>query len=488
VLHDPYIRTFKVVTMPAISAHLLRPSPLLRAFCAALCLLLAAAAHAAPALQAGFSRVSITPPVGTLMTGFGQHFHDTQGTREIHDPVYTRAVVLRQGEVEQVIIAMDICFLSRDQTDRIKGAIGRKLDLRPSQILLNASHNHTGPRTGNWFYMDADPLYLGFLEQQIVAAVLQARAELQEVTLWATETTSKLPVSRRRPNPATGAIDFAPNPDGKIYPYLPIVVLKDAQLKPLILLFSVAAHPSNIKGVERMYSISADYPGIAADKIDELLGHTGALFLQGAAGSCKCTVVPTRDKFPDGSWEDVDKAGSLVAAEVKAGLEQGLKQYTPALGAAAFEMDWPMQPALDVAGYEQILAHPSTDPESMPEVKAVWAKDMINRLKLGYELPTTIPITAHGIELGDGLRIVAIEGEMVAELGLGIREAYPTGLTIPLGYSNGAQLYLPTSKMMGEGGYEVESFWEYRHPAPLATGVEEIIARTVEQLKQAGIE
>ena len=100
---------------------------------------------------------------------------------------------------------------------------------------------------------------------------------------------------------------------------------------------------------------------------------------------------------------------------------------------------------------------------------------MLDCLNRGYALPTMVPVTAHGIKLGQGLRIIGIEGEAVAELGILMCDFYREGVTFPLGYTNGTQLYLPTSRMLDEGGYEVVSYYEYRQPAPLARGTEPIL-------------
>lgn len=439
-------------------------------------------------LVAGFARVDITPPLGTPMTGFGAHFHDKQGARAVHDPVEVRALRLQQGDRRMLIVGMDLCFLSREEADRYKGAIGRALDLRPSEILLNASHNHTGPRCGAWFYLPPAPKFAQFLEDSLVKAAVEASENLQPVTLWAGETVTKLPVNRRLPNSETGDIDFAPNPKGSIYPHLPFLVVKDLSGKPVHLLFSVAAHPSNIKGVDRSFHISADYPGVAVRLLDAHLGKVGALFLQGAGGCAKCSVVPGKDQFPSGTWEEVEKAGAMVADEVMAALEGELTPVAPDLFVRSLEMKWPMQEHIGKEGLEAVLADPSTHAESLAEVKAVWARDMLDRIESGYDLPTHVPITAHGLKIGDHFRIVAIEGEMVDALGSQIRDAYTTGITMPLGYSNGCQMYLPTSKMIGEGGYEVESYWEYRQPAPLAPGMEDILAETIALLKAEGVD
>jgi hypothetical protein len=151
------------------------------------------------------------------------------------------------------------------------------------------------------------------------------------------------------------------------------------------------------------------------------------------------------------------------------------------------EMQWPMRPVLSREGYADILAKPSVDSEESPEIQQMWARDMIARLDQGYRLPTRVPISAHGISLGSGFRMIAIEGELVADLGHLIRDFYSDGVTMPMGYSDGCQLYLPSSKMMDEGGYEVESYWEYRFPAPLAKGVEAIMTDSLKQLRREGV-
>ncbi|MCD6308392.1 MAG: hypothetical protein J7M24_05280, partial [Candidatus Latescibacteria bacterium] len=117
-----------------------------------------------------------------------------------------------------------------------------------------------------------------------------------------------------------------------------------------------------------------------------------------------------------------------------------------------------------------------------------WAREQIARVDRGFGQPDAVSITAHGLRIGDGIRLVGIEGELVAELGLLILDQYPEGVTFPMGYTDGTQLYLPTSAMLDEGGYEVESWYEYHQPAPLAKGQEAILSDTVHQLKERGID
>ena len=127
------------------------------------------------------------------------------------------------------------------------------------------------------------------------------------------------------------------------------------------------------------------------------------------------------------------------------------------------------------------------DPESIL-TRRLWAEEKLAWLDRGHELPTTVPVTTHGIRLGDGLRIVGLEGEAVAAFGLQIQDHYDGGVTFPLGYTDGVQMYLVTSKMLDEGGYEAISSHEYHQPAPLARGMETVLDDSLKWLVEQGID
>ncbi len=430
-------------------------------------------------MKAGFAKVQITPPIGTTMMGFAtrDNDHDCEG---IHDDLFVRALFLTHAGEEVLIMGFDLCFLGREDADRYKGAIGRKIDLAPKQILLNTSHTHVGPSVGTWAYADYTPpdrLYLRELERAVVSAACQARDAAREITLWAGDTRSALPMSRRKKD-ENGKVFWAPNPDGAVCDTLPICLFKDLAGDPVCLLFSVSCHPSTIGG----YEISADYPGVAMDQLDAYLGTVGSLFLQGTGGDAKACVIGKGERWRGGNWDDVTKAGAIVAREVIQALEAGLVQIEPDICAYSIDMDWPLAPSIGRSGYEAILADAKIN-----KLMRLWAERQIVRLDRGEQLPASVSITAHGVQLGKGLRLIGIEGEAVAGLGLIIKDFYKQGITFPLGYTNGAQLYLPTESMLEEGGYEVESYHEYGQPARFTKGFESVLMQTLNQLRVCGI-
>jgi hypothetical protein len=224
-------------------------------------------------------------------------------------------------------------------------------------------------------------------------------------------------------------------------------------------------------------------------KLDDWLGVPASLFLQGTGGDAKASVIGKGEKeWRAGSWEDVDRAGTIVTDEIKTIAVGKLVRVEPDIRTSMLVMNWPLAKPLDRAGFDAVIKSPKTNVESSPEIMKLWAKEQIGYLDRGQNLPSSVGITLHGVHLGAGLRIVGIEGEAVGELGTIMRNCYRDGVTFALGYTDGAQMYLPTTAMLPEGGYEVESYWEYRQPAPLAGGMEKILIESLGKLKAQGIE
>ncbi|HOF39145.1 MAG TPA: hypothetical protein PLD73_03660 [Candidatus Hydrogenedentes bacterium] len=439
----------------------------------------------AATMLAGFAREDITPSLGTTMMGFGTRDME-HGCTGVHDPIYTRALYLEHGGEAALIMGYDMCFLGREDADRFKGAVGRVMDLLPRQIFLNTSHNHVGPKAGTWYsagYEAPDRDYLNQLEQATVKAALAARAQARPVNMRAGVTTSELPVNRRRRMP-DGSIQNRPNPGGPTYNKLPIVLFEDPSGEVVCLLFSISCHPSMVSGWE----ISAEYPGAAMDRLDAHFGAPCSLFLQGVGGDAKPLVIgrDTESWIP-GTWELMGEAGAIVAGEVLDAVGKGLAPVAPALASASEEMRWALEPAPGREFFEDIAANAPEEGRAR-DVKFMWARKTLEDLERGLPLPTDVPLLLHGIQLGDQLRIIGIEGEALHGWGYFIEDFYgKKGVTIPLGYTDGQGMYLPLTEQLPEGGYEVISYWEYGYPSSLAPGMEEKVREALAALQNRGI-
>jgi len=436
-------------------------------------------------MQAGFSRVPITPPAGTPMIGFARRDR-AGGCTGVHDPLYASLVYLSHAGAEVLIGSFDLCFLARDDTERLKTAIGRAVGLQAHEVLLASTHTHAGPATGTWAYAEDLPprdAYLAELETATVRAATEAKTTARDATLWAARGRTTVPMSRRRKGP-DGKVTFGPSPEGTICDSLPLVMLKDGAGRPITLMFSISCHPSTAGG----FDVSSDFPGVARAAIDEHLGAEVSMFVQGAGGDAKVAASAAGTRWKGNDWNVIDTAGQTLAQEVIGLLETGLAEVEPAVASALVEVPLGLAEPVSRDAFQAIAdKNPDDGPTPYEDVRIRWARRLLARLDAGEALPDSVPLRVQGMQLGRDLRLVAIEGEAVGELGLHIERQFERGITIPVGYANGQGLYLPVAHMLPEGSYEVESYWEYGAPAPLAEGAEAAIDRAMPTLREQGI-
>jgi neutral ceramidase len=429
-------------------------------------------------MQAGFACANINPAPGVRLYGFAGRDLEKPLTG-IHDDIFVRACYLQQGDEQALIIGLDLLFLGSDEVTLIRADLQREMGLAPRQILLNTSHSHVGPRIGTWAWGGHTPPeteYISSLRQAIIAAAREAKQQVRPVRIMAGATKSRVPLSRRNIH-EDGRAYFEPTAAGVTCDHLPVCLLQGEDGKPVCLLFSVSCHPSMTGGFE----VSSEYPGAACRALDAHLGAPMSVFLQGAGGDAKPALSGTTGQWRSCTWEEVEQTGQQVAAEIIPALDR-LKRVEPDLHCAMEVLQWPLLPAATKDEFAAMAADANA-----PEYKRLWAQRNLDMLRRGEKLPTSWPITLSAIQIGKGLRLVGLEGEAVARWGLFFLKQFPEGVTFPLGYTNGQGAYLPTSDILHEGGYEVDSYHEYWLPAQLGPGFEEIVAEALRHLQTEGI-
>ncbi len=415
-------------------------------------------------MLAGFSHQDISPPVGMAMEGLSQ----SGGIEAIHDPLKVRALWVSHEDTDVLILGYDVLFFERQTVFRFKNKLRERFGLQPEQILINTSHTHAGPRLTTWHYNGIpDVAYMEHILDATLTSTARARDSMREVTIRAGMTETGLPVSRRQPD-GRGGVVWAPWPDAEVCRALPVVAFTDDNDDIVSVLFSVSCHPSMIF----LNSVSADYPGVAMRQLNKALKTEGALFLQGCGGDAKpAPIAEGTHRWRQGTWEDVETAGRMVADEVLNAVKSGLTLIEPTLGGEIKSLSCPLQSLPSFDFYQHYIDDPG--PKGGRDQ---WAREKMEILMRGGSLPESLDVDVHFLWLGPELKIVALEAEAVGELGNVIDANGGPGITLPLAYSNGARAYLPTSHMVREGGYEVDSYWEYHLPAPLAEGIEDKLA------------
>src|SRR5689334_2946770 len=95
-------------------------------------------------LIAGASAIDITPRSSLHMAGYPFVERFSIGT---HDPLLSSALFFSDGKTNTVFIANDVIFVSKASANRIRQSVTAKTGIPFSNILISATHTHSGPST-----------------------------------------------------------------------------------------------------------------------------------------------------------------------------------------------------------------------------------------------------------------------------------------------------------------------------------------------------
>lgn len=404
--------------------------------------------------------------------------------QEVADDLCVRVMSLEDAAGQRcVFVTADLLYMPRAMTWRIKRWASHHLGLRPGSVILNASHTHSGP----FLHPVNDPAsvhYLESVEKAIRVGIEKSLADARPSDLSFGLLSSDWGISRRRrKDDGSCELSLLPAPDNYFDPDLPVLMVKDAASGALRgVWWSYACHPTSRRG----HYFSADYPGAVERHLKRILGdEVAVLFAQGAGGDIKPRFFSDDGKsFRQPDWHELDEAGAKLALFIAESL-RGRAFSRVDLELSTAELDFPVP--YDLSGVpteDELFA--MLDCEEItggvnPVVRRCWARLMLEGIRQG-KLPPHHRMTASAVKLGPALTLVALSDEVAAGLGRAVKEAWGPGNCIFLGYTHFTEVYVPTVKMLTEGGYEpIRSlYYTLQHgvqPAPFTGSVEEVVVK-----------
>ena len=93
-------------------------------------------------LHAGIAKIDITPDFPVMLYGYASRKTPSEG---IHDHLYARAVVFKNGTRKFVLVSTDIGSFTDTLYSAIKKSIMEKFDLKDSEFFIAAIHSHSSP-------------------------------------------------------------------------------------------------------------------------------------------------------------------------------------------------------------------------------------------------------------------------------------------------------------------------------------------------------
>ena len=264
-------------------------------------------------MRYGVSKRCVTPRWPVYMAGYAKIKTRSEG---IHDDLFVRTVLINGEDKSVLIISIDICYFPRTWADNVKDEITRFCGLKPEQILIQATHTHSGPRFSDKAgELSPEDRYSRFLKENILECVRQVFGYQCEGTIEYGSGVSYVGINRRMKT--ADGVKLAPNPAGPIDKNLSVIRIKNEQGQPVAILFNIACHATVLGGSNML--ISADYPGVACNLIEAANGGCMALFMQGTCGDIDPRVLDCGQGLRNGldsDFIDVDIAGRILAHDV----------------------------------------------------------------------------------------------------------------------------------------------------------------------------
>ncbi len=426
-----------------------------------------AAAGDAVEWKVGFARVEITPEQPLRMAGYASRTEPSAG---VASELFAKAMAIEDGEGKRgVLISADLIGFRAEFAEPTCERICERTGLSRDQILLNASHTHTGPTLG------LDVERLGFPPEQAQATVDYTRGLQAKLVELASESLDRLEpaklswgvgvttfVMNRREFTERGVI-LGVNPRGLADRSAPVLRIDSPEGKLRGVLFGTACHNTTLTGKDM--NISGDFAGYAQRQVE--MAHPGAqaMFMQGCAGDA--------NPFPRGSEELATLHGRTLGAEVLRVLDTELQ---PVCGPLRITTAVTPLPLVAVGSAEEL--------EQFASERGRWGRTIADKLREQFEAgeqpAAEYPAPLAVWQFGKDLTLVALPGEVVVDYVASIEQAVGPRRLWVAAYCNDVFGYIPSARVLDEGGYETRGLYA----GGVGLFAPEVQARVVDQVRQ----
>ncbi|MEX2568893.1 MAG: neutral/alkaline non-lysosomal ceramidase N-terminal domain-containing protein [Cyclobacteriaceae bacterium] len=428
---------------------------------------------------AGASTSNITPSLGKGIVG---NFGKPPPAVHVHDELHSRALVLDDGSSQLVWVIVDNVAIKREVFDEAKRQVQQKTGIPVSNMMMAATHTHScigagggeeGDELGWCTWNEQKPLvgYQNFLVERIVDGVIIAHNNLEPAKIgWGSGQVPQHVFNRRWKmkekviNPF-GKLDQVrmnpgfenPNllaPAGPTDAEIAFISVQSKMGRPIALMGNYSLH--YVGGVPKGH-LSADYFGVFADRIQELLGADRqdppfvGMMSNGTSGDVNNLNfgAPAENHPPyekmrlvaDDLAQEVLRVYPLIKHHDWVKLQAAQKEISLEVRRATPEM---------LKNSNELLEGTRTNKPSKHPLEMVFAESL---LQMEEEWPDRVDIILQAFRIGD-LGVAGIPYEVFAETGLEIKSKSNIQPVFTISLANGWGGYLPTPEQHNWGGYE----------------------------------
>src|SRR5262245_13870435 len=436
----------------------------------------AAAGEPARGFQAGVARAVITPAESMWMAGYASRNKPAEGKAQ---DLFVKALGVEDPAGNKfVLVTSDLVGLTRGLSEGVAEEVRKRTGLPRERLMLTASQTHCGPviRDNLADLYDMPPEeskkiapYTDKLRGQMVEVILKALDDLKPAQLSAGLGAARFAVNRRQPTDK-GIINGT-NPNGPVDHDVPVLAVESPDGKLRAVVMGYAYHNTTMQ----FYQWCGDYAGFAQAYLEEAHPGAAALFWDGCGGDA--------NPLPRSKIELCEKYGRELADAVEGVLKGPM---TPLRG------EWAGRYATVPLALDELpdKGKLSADLLSNQFTLRRRAERLLKELEAKGKLEGNYPHYPVQVwRLGDEVLWVALGGEVVVDYKLRLaKEITDRRALWVTGYANDVMAYIPSARVLGEGGYEADSSMiYYGMPAKWSPAIEDkIVDKVLELLKEVG--
>jgi len=415
--------------------------------------------------KAGVASAVITPQTNMWMAGYAARKSPSHGTAQ---DLFAKALALEDEKGKRlVIVTMDIIGVRPWLRQFVEKHAAERHKLPPECLVMNASHTHCGPEYREIKEGEkTEGHYTAFLQARLARIVDEAIKKLAPAQLSQAHARCGFAMNRRRNYelPATDPNSKkAPNPDGPVDHNVPVLMVQSPGTNLCAVLFSYACHNTTLSSTSMTnnvprYEFNGDYAGFAQETLQAGRPGLTAMFMEGCGADQN--PYPRHYMIPYVKpLEFAQQHGRTLAFAVEAAMAAHVR---PVRG--------PIRSALEYVTLERETLKPSpTVPKSGGKPVGVPPSSGVAPAKAGTPAPVDAKRVAETtrtrqypvqvIRFGDDLTLVTLGAEVVVDYSLRLkRELAGKAVVWVAGYSNDYGGYIPSLRVLKEGGYEAPDY------------------------------
>jgi hypothetical protein len=397
------------------------------------------AAHA----QDGFfgtAKVNINPETRVMLSGYAARSTMPEATA-VQQNIYAQAAAFGMGAETALLLAVDCTGVPDDVVDPLSALLSNDLGIAREKIVVSSTHSHSCPHVTGYLSNLFSPPLTQPRQDRVDQYTALLSQRLEEVARDA--------LDNRTPGHnfswGNGSVGFGFNRrGGSVVDHdLPVMVVRDSLGQPAAIITSYATHAVTLSHADNL--VSGDWPGYAREAIEAMYPGVAAMVMIGAGA----------DSNPGGmgSLSSAQAHGQSIANEVQRLINQQL--LTPV--------------SQQITGYHS-------------ELELDYATQLTPGDPSSARLAPSPSSAMYGVTswtFGDDLAMVFMEGEVVADYSLRLKAELGERVWVNA-YSNDVQGYIPSERILYEGGYEADgSSFYYALPGRFAHGLEDKIVGAV---------